>query len=112
MIDSRQKGLRGERMFRGRVLDFLGIKMRQPQCGTSGDDGLLGDFSVEIKNTSDNGLKKLYKWVAQAKTNSGQREWLLAHRINGQDGFLITMDDQTFFKLARENVVTADTQKD
>tara|TARA_R100001591_G_C4261112_1_gene159778 strand:+ start:228 stop:548 length:321 start_codon:yes stop_codon:yes gene_type:complete len=104
MIDSRQKGLRGERMFRGRVLDFLGIKMRQPQGGTSGDDGLLGDFSVEIKNTSDNGLKKLYKWVEQARTNSGEREWLLAHRVNGEDGFLITMDDKTFFKLVREEI--------
>tara|TARA_X000001388_G_scaffold77284_1_gene77401 strand:- start:17 stop:355 length:339 start_codon:yes stop_codon:yes gene_type:complete len=111
MIDSRKKGLRGERMFRARVLDFLGIKMRQPQSGTSGDDGLLGNFSVEIKNTSDNGLKKLYKWVAQARTNSGQKEWLLAHRVNGEDGFLITMDDKTFFRLAREDVVLANSVK-
>ncbi len=98
-------------MFRARVLDFLGIKMRQPQSGTSGDDGLLGNFSVEIKNTSDNGLKKLYKWVAQARTNSGQKEWLLAHRVNGEDGFLITMDDKTFFRLAREDVVLANSVK-
>tara|TARA_R110002020_G_scaffold200357_8_gene402527 strand:- start:325 stop:663 length:339 start_codon:yes stop_codon:yes gene_type:complete len=111
MIDSRKKGLRGERMFRSRVLDFLGIKMRQPQGGTSGDDGLLGEFSVEIKNTSENGLKKLYKWVEQARTNSGKREWLLAHRVNGEDGFLITMDDQTFFRLAREDVALASLEK-
>jgi len=74
-------------MFRGRVLDFLGVKMRQPQGGTSGDDGLLGNFSVEIKNTSDNGLKKLYKWVEQARTNLVKGSGYWHTESTGKTGF-------------------------
>lgn len=101
-INVRQKGYRAEKLFRDKVFYNLGIKLKPTVLGSSGCDATLGDFKIEIKNQK---TIKFKEWLRQAKEQAKDNNWLLAIKMQGKDKFTITMDEDLFFLLIREEVV-------
>ena len=101
MINSKRKGYRGEKIFRDKVFDYLGVKIRPAPIGSFGDDGKLDRFSLEIKNTK---RIKFNEFVKQARSQSKNEDWLLAIKEQGKDNFTVTMDEKLFFLLIREEI--------
>ena len=48
---------------------------------------------------------KFKEWLRQAKEQAKDNNWLLAIKMQGKDKFTITMDEDLFFLLIREEVV-------
>ena len=74
MVNSKNKGYRGEKLFRDKVLYHLGYKMRPPAVGSAGDDGKIGKYSCEVKNCK---TIQFNKWVKQATENAQGENWIV-----------------------------------
>jgi Holliday junction resolvase len=94
MINSREKGCRGEREF----ADFLrthGIEARRGQQFAGGGDSPdvrsnLKGVHLEIKRVE---AGNIYKWLEQAEGDAGDKIPIVAHRRNDQDWIIILRAD-------------------
>ena len=98
MVNPRKKGYRGEKLFRDKVKEELGIEIRPPSVGSAGDDGKLREFSCEVKNCK---TVQFNKWVKQAESNSDGENWLLAIKKINSNEFNFVVSEKTFFRLLR-----------
>lgn len=98
MVNSRNKGYRGEKLFRDKVLYHLGYKMRPPAVGSAGDDGKLGKYSCEVKNCK---TIQFNKWIKQVTDNSDGDNWILAIKKQNSTEFTFTVSENVFFELLK-----------
>ena len=112
MINSRQKGARGERAFAA-LLREHGFDARRGQQfagGTDSPDVVSRDLAwlhIETKHVEH---LNLIEACAQAERDSGpvapaglSKPWVVAHRRNGTP-WRITMSVETFFEFLRRNL--------
>ena len=105
-INSRQKGARGERMWRDQLREN-GYEATRGQQFSGGNDSPdvkcpdLPRLHMEVKFVEALNLQKA---VDQAKRDGGQgKDWIVAHKKKNTP-WLVTMDSDLFFRLLRENV--------
>lgn len=103
MLNSRRKGGAGEREFCEECVKSLGIPVKRKlgAARDGGDDVELGPFSVEVKRCE---ALRIEEWWDQATDNAKGKIPILAYR-RSRRGWKVVMDLQTFFKLAREEIV-------
>lgn len=98
MVNSKNKGYRGEKLFRDKVLYHLGYKMRPPAVGSAGDDGKIGKYSCEVKNCK---TIQFNKWIKQATENAQGENWILAIKKQNSSEFTFTISEEVFFELLK-----------
>lgn len=105
MPNSRQKGVRGERMWRD-VLREEGFTARRGQqfCGGSDSPDVVCDelkhLHMEVKFVEKLNLDNACN---QAGKDAGSRPWIVAHKRSRTD-WKVTMDSETFFALLRDGM--------
>lgn len=87
MVNSRQKGARGERELAAVLGDLLGVKLRRGQqyCGLAGNADVVGlpGVSIECKRVESlNVSKAMQQAIRDAK---GDDIPMVAHRKNNED---------------------------
>lgn len=103
MVNSRQKGARGERMWRDELREagFTARRGQQFAGGTDSPDVIceeLKNLHMEVKFVQSLNLDKACE---QAERDAGKKAWIVAHKKNGKH-WKVTMDSGTFFQLLRE----------
>lgn len=105
MVNSRQKGARGERMWRDELREagFTARRGQQFAGGTDSPDVIceeLSNLHMEVKFVDKLNLEKACE---QAERDAGNKAWIVAHKRNGKH-WRVTMDAGTFFQLLREGM--------
>ena len=105
MVNSRQKGARGERMWRDELREagFTARRGQQFAGGTDSPDVIceeLKNLHMEVKFVDKLNLEKACE---QAERDAGLKAWIVAHKRNGKH-WKVTMDAGTFFQLLREGM--------
>ena len=104
-INSRQKGARGERLWRDQ-LRANGYEAARGQQFAGGNDSPdvkcpdLPRLHVEVKFVEKLNLQTA---VDQAKRDGCGKPWIVAHKRKNTP-WLVTMDADLFFEMLRENV--------
>jgi hypothetical protein len=112
MINSRQKGARGERLWRDELRAAGYLKARRGQQFSGGTDSPdvvcpeLEPFHFEVKFVES---LNLYAAIAQAIRDAGRRIWLVVHKRN-RTGWYVTMSSETFFALLRGDYVPTNVE--
>lgn len=104
-INSRQKGARGERMWRDelRAAGFTARRGQQFSGGADSPDVLceeLKDLHQEVKFVEN---LNLIKATEQAERDGSGKHWIVAHKKN-RTPWLVTMNADLFFKLLRDGM--------
>jgi len=104
MTNSIQKGKAGEREFRD-VCNAEGYATRRGQqfCGSNGDADVVGlpNMHIEVKRVEKLNVRKALKQaIADAKDGAIP---MLAHRVNGDKQWMVTLRSEDFFKIYRES---------
>lgn len=105
MVNSRQKGARGERMWRDELREagFTARRGQQFAGGTDSPDVIceeLNNLHMEVKFVQSLNLDKACE---QAERDAGLKAWIVAHKKNGKH-WKVTMDAGIFFNLLREGM--------
>lgn len=105
MINSRQKGKRGERLWRDelRKEGFTARRGQQYAGGTDSPDVVceeLANLHQEVKFVENLNLDKACE---QAIRDGGGKPWIVAHKKNGKP-WKVTMSSETFFSLLRDGM--------
>lgn len=102
MVNSKQKGNRGEREFSG-ICRKHGYEARRSQqyCGQAGDADVIGlpNVHVEVKRVE---RLNIYDAIDQAKRDSKDEMHIVAHRKD-RHRWLVTMEVEDFFRLYKES---------
>lgn len=105
-MNQRQKGARGERMWRDQLREagFTARRGQQFAGGTDSPDVIceeLKNLHMEVKFVEALNLQKA---TEQAIRDAGPRkEWIVAHKRN-RTQWLVTMNSDLFFKLLRDGM--------
>lgn len=105
-MNQRQKGARGERMWRDelRAAGFTARRGQQFAGGTDSPDVIceeLKNLHMEVKFVEALNLQKA---TEQAIRDAGPRkEWIVAHKRN-RTPWLVTMNSELFFKLLKDGM--------
>jgi Holliday junction resolvase len=105
MINSRQKGKRGERLWRDelRAQGFTARRGQQYAGGTESPDVVceeLANLHQEVKFVANLNLDKACE---QAIKDCGAKKWIVAHKKNNKP-WRVTMSSELFFLLLREGM--------
>jgi Holliday junction resolvase len=105
MINSRQKGKRGERLWRDelRAQGFTARRGQQYAGGIESPDVVceeLKNLHQEVKFVENLNLDKAYE---QAMRDSGAKQFIVAHKKSNKD-WKVTMSADLFFKLLRDGM--------
>ena len=105
MINSRQKGKRGERMWRDQLREhgFTARRGQQYAGGIESPDVVceeLSNLHQEVKFVENLNLDKACE---QAIRDGGGKPWIVAHKKSNKD-WKVTMSADLFFKLLREGM--------
>jgi Holliday junction resolvase len=105
MINSRQKGKRGERAWRDqlRAQGFTARRGQQYAGGNESPDVVceeLANLHQEVKFVANLNLDKACE---QATKDSGGKHWIVAHKKNNKD-WKVTMSADLFFKILRDGM--------
>lgn len=105
MINSRQKGKRGERLWRDelRAEGFTARRGQQYAGGIESPDVVceeLSNLHMEVKFVENLNLDKACE---QAMKDCGAKQWIVAHKKNNKD-WKVTMPASLFFKLMRDGM--------
>jgi Holliday junction resolvase len=105
MINSRQKGKRGERLWRDelRAQGFTARRGQQYAGGNESPDVVCNELSnlhMEVKFVENLNLDKAYE---QAMNDSGAKHFIVAHKKNNKD-WKVTMSADLFFKIIRDGM--------
>lgn len=105
MINSRQKGKRGERLWRDQLREqgFTARRGQQYAGGIESPDVICEELSglhQEIKFVENLNLDKACE---QAMKDSGGKHWIVAHKKSNKD-WKVTMSSDLFFQLLREGM--------
>jgi Holliday junction resolvase len=105
MINSRQKGKRGERAWRDKLREqgFTARRGQQYAGGIESPDVIceeLSNLHMEVKFVENLNLDKACE---QATKDSGGKSWIVAHKKNNKD-WKVTMSSDLFFQLLREGM--------
>jgi Holliday junction resolvase len=105
MINSRQKGKRGERAWRDKLREqgFTARRGQQYAGGIESPDVIceeLSNLHMEVKFVENLNLDKACE---QATKDSGGKSWIVAHKKNNKD-WKVTMWSDLFFQLLREGM--------
>ena len=104
-MNSRNKGKRGERLWRDQLRE-AGFNARRGQQYAGGQDSPdvickeLANLHQEVKFGNSIQLPAA---VRQAKDDSAGKPWIVAHKRNNQD-WLVTMPSDLFFGLLRNGI--------
>lgn len=112
-INSRQKGARGERMWRDelRAAGFTARRGQQFAGGTDSPDVVVEELKglhQEVKFVESLNLENACN---QAERDGGGKPWIVAHK-KSRSGWKVTMEAELFFNLLREGIdaLTAKTR--
>jgi len=105
MVNSRQKGARGERLWRDELREagFTARRGQQFAGGTDSPDVIceeLKNLHMEVKCVQALNLDKACE---QAERDAGKKAWIVAHKKDRKH-WKVTMDAGTFFQLLREGM--------
>jgi Holliday junction resolvase len=105
MINSRQKGKRGERLWRDmlRAEGFTARRGQQYAGGIESPDVVceeLSNLHQEVKFVENLNLDKAYE---QAMRDSGAKHFIVAHKKSNKD-WKVTMSADLFFKILRDGM--------
>ncbi len=105
MVNSRQKGARGERLWRDELREagFTARRGQQFAGGTDSPDVIceeLKNLHMEVKCVQALNLDKACE---QAERDAGKKAWIVAHKKDRRR-WKVTMDAGTFFQLLREGM--------
>jgi Holliday junction resolvase len=105
MINSRQKGKRGERLWRDelRAQGFTARRGQQYAGGIESPDVIceeLDNLHMEVKFVENLSLDKAFD---QAYRDSGGKQFIVAHKKSNKD-WKVTMSADLFFKLLRDGM--------
>jgi Holliday junction resolvase len=104
-MNSREKGKRGERLWRDQLRE-AGFNARRGQQYAGGPD------SPDVICDELNGLHQEVKFgnsiqlpaaIRQAKEDAGGKPWIVAHKRNNQP-WIVSMDASLFFGLLRDGI--------
>lgn len=105
-MNQRQKGARGERMWRDQLREagFTARRGQQFAGGTDSPDVICDELKglhMEVKFVEALNLQKA---TEQAIRDAGlAKEWIVAHKRN-RTPWLVTMSSELFFKLLRDGM--------
>ena len=105
-MNQRQKGARGERMWRDELREagFTARRGQQFAGGTDSPDVIceeLKNLHMEVKFVEALNLQKA---TEQAIRDAGSvKEWIVAHKRN-RTPWLVTMSSELFFKLLKDGM--------
>ena len=105
MINSRQKGARGERLWRDelRAQGFTARRGQQFAGGTDSPDVIceeLNNLHQEVKFVQNLNLDKACE---QAERDAKAKKWVVAHKKNGKP-WKVTMSSDTFFGILKDGI--------
>lgn len=105
MINSRQKGKRGERDWRDQLREqgFTARRGQQYAGGIESPDVIceeLADLHMEVKFVENLNLDKACE---QATRDAGGKRWIVAHRKNNKP-WKVTMSSDTFFAILKDGM--------
>jgi Holliday junction resolvase len=112
-INSRQKGARGERMWRDelRAAGFTARRGQQFAGGADSPDVVVEELKGLHQEVKFVESLNLIAATEQAKRDGGGKPWIVAHKKN-RTPWLVTMDAELFFRLMRDGMETfAETEK-
>ena len=104
-MNARQKGARGERLWRDELCEagFTARRGQQFAGGTDSPDVIceeLANLHMEVKFVQALNLDAA---CAQAERDAGKKSWIVAHKKNNKT-WKVTMDSCLFFQLLREGM--------
>jgi len=104
-MNSRQKGARGERLWRDELREagFTARRGQQFAGGTDSPDVIceeLKNLHMEVKFVQALNLDNA---CAQAERDAANKAWIVAHKKNGKR-WKVTMDASLFFQLLRDGM--------
>ena len=100
MINSRQKGARGERTLSHTLNELLGLNTRRGQqfCGANGDADVIGLPKIHIECKCVERLN-IYDAVDQARNDAREGEIPCVFHKKNRKGWLVTMPLNEWVKL-------------
>jgi Holliday junction resolvase len=104
-INSRQKGARGERLWRDQLREqgFTARRGQQFSGGPNSPDVICEELThihQEVKMVEKLNLDNA---CAQAARDGNGKPWIVAHKKN-RNGWRVTMSSETFFALLRDGM--------
>jgi Holliday junction resolvase len=104
-MNSKQKGARGERLWRDQLREagFTARRGQQFAGGTDSPDVICEDLAglhFEVKFVESLNLGNA---VAQAERDAGKKRWAVAHK-RSRTPWLVTVSAETFFALLRDGM--------
>ena len=102
MINSKQKGARGERELSSKLKEY-GYKTRRGQqyCGANGDADVIGLVGIHIECKRVERLN-IYDAISQAKSDAKEGELPTVFHRKDRSEWLVTMTFDNWMKLYKE----------